>query len=112
MTHANAIRWLAHQAKTCRDRDSSEAFCLLLPALLRILELEPMEEVEAAAFRYEFKLKLATLPFEDATDRAAQARPAVLARAMQPPKTHEFATTGNGRSGAQAGCVRQAPAPS
>ncbi|HEV2319199.1 MAG TPA: hypothetical protein VGV18_05580 [Verrucomicrobiae bacterium] len=69
MTPANAIRWLHHQARTCRDRDSSEAFCLLLPALLRLLDLDPMEDVEAAAFRHEFKLRLRDLPFQDAADR-------------------------------------------
>lgn len=70
MTPANAIRWLHHQARTCRDRDSSEAFCLLLPALLRLLDLNPMEDIEAAAFRHEFKLRLHDLPFQDAADRA------------------------------------------
>ncbi|MGH8022231.1 MAG: hypothetical protein ACRED1_01515 [Limisphaerales bacterium] len=70
MTTESAIRWLHHQARTCRDRDSSEAFCLLLPAMLRILELDPMEDVEAAAFRFEFKQRLHALPFQDQADRA------------------------------------------
>ena len=75
MTHTNAIRFLHFEAAKCRDRDSCEAFCLLLPALLRLLELEPMQDVEAAAFRHEFKQRLAALPFQDAMDRADRARP-------------------------------------
>jgi hypothetical protein len=88
VTTANAIRFLHFEAAKCRDRDSCEAFCLLLPALLRVLELEPMQDVEAGAFRHEFRLKLAGLPFQDATDRAAS-RPSVLAHSMQPANTHE-----------------------
>jgi hypothetical protein len=72
MTTENAIRWLHHQARTCRDLDSSEAFCLLLPALLRVLNLSPMEDVEAAAFRHEFKQRIHALPFQDQADRADQ----------------------------------------
>ncbi|MGB7767417.1 MAG: hypothetical protein WBN22_00990 [Verrucomicrobiia bacterium] len=83
MTTENAIRWLAHESKECRDRDSCEAFCLLLPALLRVLALDAMHEAEAAAFRHEFKQRLNLLPFQDATDRAL-ARPVLLARSMQP----------------------------
>lgn len=87
MTHANAIRFLAHQARLCRDRDSSEALCLLLPAIMRILELDPMEDVEAAAFRYEFKQRIQGIPFQDEADRAAS-RPAFLAQSMQGDTTH------------------------
>lgn len=91
MTHANTIRYLAHQARLCRDRDSSEAFCLLLPALLRVLDLDPMEDVEAGAFRHEFKQALASLPFQDETDRAL-ARPGFLAQSMQGESTHAEAS--------------------
>ena len=55
MTAVGAIRFLAHEAKECRDKDSAEALCLLLPALLRALDLPPMEEREARAFRYDFR---------------------------------------------------------
>lgn len=92
MTIHNAIRFLHYEAAKCRDRDTCEALCLLLPPLLKLLELDAMEEVEAAAFRYRFKLELEKLPFQDATDRA-NARPAfyscppeirsTLAQAMQ-----------------------------
>ena len=82
MTPHNAIRFLHFEAAKCRDRDSHEALCLLLPALLKLLELDAMEDVEAAAFRYEFKIKLQEVPFQDEADRA-DARPAVLAQPMQ-----------------------------
>ena len=85
MTHVNAIRFLHFEAAKCRDRDSCEAFCLLLPALLRVLELEPMQDVEAGAFRHEFKQRLAALPFQDAMDRAAS-RPAILENASDEAK--------------------------
>jgi hypothetical protein len=71
MTTENALRFLHKEAARCRDRDACEAFCLLLPALIRILDLEPMEEVEAAAFKFEFRQKLQGLPFQDETDRQA-----------------------------------------
>lgn len=76
MTHANAIRFLAHQARECRGRDEGEMLCLLFPSLCDILGLEPMEDAEAAAFRHDFKQRLAALPFKDDTDREAQAHPA------------------------------------
>jgi hypothetical protein len=78
MTTTNALRFLDHQARLCRDRDAHEALCLLLPAMLRAFELEPMEEMEAAAFRYEFKEVLANLPFRDDTDRASARSPFLL----------------------------------
>jgi hypothetical protein len=52
MTHPDAIRFLHHEAQVCRDRNSAEAICLLLPALLRVLHLQPMDDFEAGAFRY------------------------------------------------------------
>jgi hypothetical protein len=83
VTTANAIRFLHHQAALCRDRDACEALCLLLPAMLKVMALDPMEDVEAAAFRYQFREELHRVStFQDATDRA-DARPAFLAQAMQ-----------------------------
>lgn len=84
MTTDNAIRFLHYEASRCRDRDAHEALCLLLPSLLRLMHLEPMEDVEAAAFRYQFRQEIAALPFQDATDRADQARPVKLAQSMRP----------------------------
>ena len=109
MTHTNAIRFLAHQARLCRDRDSCEAFCLLLPAMVRIFEMEAMQDIEAEAFKYEFRLLLQKLPFQDAADREAS-RPAVLAHALQPQSPHECGTNRNGREGAQAGRLWEASA--
>ncbi len=47
------MRFLDHEAVLCRDRDTHEALCLLLPALLRVMELTPMDDYEALAFRIE-----------------------------------------------------------
>ena len=54
MTPADAMRFLDHEAVLCRNHDAHEALCLLLPALLRALELSPMDDYEALAFRIEF----------------------------------------------------------
>lgn len=54
MTAEDAIRLLAHEAKRCRDRDGHEMHVLLYPAMLRVLDLDPMDDVEAAAARCEF----------------------------------------------------------
>lgn len=61
MTTTDAIRFLNHQAAKCRDRDAAEAICLLLPAMTKIMDLEPMDDFEAAAFRYAFKQDLEKL---------------------------------------------------
>ena len=82
MTTDNAIRFLHFEAAKCRDRDTCEALCLLLPPLLKILRLDAMEEVEAAAFRYRLKQEIEKLPYQDDTDRA-DARSAFLAQPMQ-----------------------------
>lgn len=55
MTATDAIRFLHHQASECRDRDTSEAFCLLLPSILEALQLQPMSDPQAWAFRSELK---------------------------------------------------------
>ena len=53
MTPADAMRFLDHEAMLCRDRDAHEALCLLLPALLKVMELPPMDDYDALAFRIE-----------------------------------------------------------
>ena len=58
MTAADAVRFLHHQSALCRDRDAHEALCLLLPALMEALALQPMTESESRAFRREFKQQL------------------------------------------------------
>lgn len=58
MTAENTIRFLAHEARACRDRDSHEAFCLLLPAMIKLLDLPAMNDIEAAAFCQQFKKEL------------------------------------------------------
>lgn len=54
MNADDAIRFLAHEAKQCRDRDAHEMHVLLYPAMLRVLDLQPMTAREAAAARCEF----------------------------------------------------------
>lgn len=54
MTPEAAIRFLAHEAQRCRDHDDHEMHVLLYPAMLRVLDLEPMDALEAAAARCEF----------------------------------------------------------
>ena len=58
MTPDDAIRLLAHEAKLCRDRDAHEALCLLLPALTKILYLEPMDDFEAYAAKLAIRHQL------------------------------------------------------
>ena len=62
MNTSDALRYLDHEAKECRDRDMHEALCLLLPAMLRVLELEPMNDLEAIAFHRELQLLLQEKP--------------------------------------------------
>ena len=64
MTNENAVRFLAHQAALCRSRDDGEALCLLLPGLMRVLELEGMNDYEAAAFKDVFKHSLTDFRFD------------------------------------------------
>lgn len=71
MTPEDAIRYLDHQAARCRGRDAGEALCLLLPAMMRVLGLERMEDVEAAAFRFGFKRDLEALADEPAQSNGA-----------------------------------------
>jgi hypothetical protein len=50
MTSEDALRFLAHEAQRCRDRDMHEALCLLLPAIVKSLNLPPMDAADAIAF--------------------------------------------------------------
>lgn len=59
MNVSDAVRFLEHEASWCRSRDQHEALCLLLPPLLKVLELRPMNAYEAEAFRAELKKELA-----------------------------------------------------
>ena len=54
----DAIRFLGHEASFCRSRDEHEAFCLLMPPLLKALGLRPMNGYEAEDFRRGFKQQL------------------------------------------------------
>jgi hypothetical protein len=58
VTAERAIRFVAYEARECRNRDACEALCLLLPALLKIAELPPMDDLEAAAVRFQIKQEL------------------------------------------------------
>lgn len=53
MTTEEALRFLDHEARSCRDHDAHEALCLLLPPLLRVMELSSMDDFEALSFRME-----------------------------------------------------------
>ena len=55
MTAEAAIRFLAHEAARCRDRDAREALCLVVPAIVNALELEPMPFGDALAFTIELR---------------------------------------------------------
>ena len=55
MDETDVIRWLAYEARRCRDRVSCEALCLLFPPLMRSLDLPPMGDAEAQAFRERLK---------------------------------------------------------
>ena len=59
MTAQNALRFLGHEAERCRQlshasdteaRDAHTMLCLLLPALLKVNDLEAMDVYEALAF--------------------------------------------------------------
>lgn len=69
MNADRAIRFLAHEASQCRDRDTAEALCLLMPALLKILHLQGMDDLEANAVRYQVKQELTRV--DEPHERAA-----------------------------------------
>lgn len=59
MTVENALRFLGHEAERCHrlsrendteSRDAHTMLCLLLPALLKVCNLEAMDRYEALAF--------------------------------------------------------------
>lgn len=51
MTANDALRFLAHEAARCRDRDAHEALCLWLPALCKIIGVKPADDFEALALQ-------------------------------------------------------------
>lgn len=61
MTANEALRFLAHEAARCRDRDAHEAFCLLLPALCRVLGLRALDDFAALEFERDFHRALRAL---------------------------------------------------
>jgi hypothetical protein len=60
MSAEDAVRYLAYRAAECRDRDAHEALCLLLPPLLRSLDLSHMTDDEACRFRNDLREILST----------------------------------------------------
>ena len=67
MKPADALRFLDHEARVCRDHDAHEALCLLLPALLKVLELPPMDDYDALGFRVDLHKALIQTP--DSSDK-------------------------------------------
>ncbi len=55
MNGLDALRFLGNQAELCRSKEQHEAFCLLVPAVLRAFFLEPMGDGEAAQFKRQLK---------------------------------------------------------
>lgn len=57
---ADALRFLDHEARRCvhGSRDDREIVVLNLPALLKVLGLERMNDFEAGAFREQFRREL------------------------------------------------------
>jgi len=60
MNAEQALRFLDHQARLCRNRDTAEALCLLLPAFMKILALQPMDNFEALDFTVDLREALQT----------------------------------------------------
>lgn len=58
MDAEQTIRFLAHEAQRCRDRDAADILTLRFPSLLKLLELQPMSDVEAASFDVQFHQEL------------------------------------------------------
>jgi len=58
MIAEEAIRYLDHEARLCRDKDAHEALCLLLPAMLKLLCLQPMDNFEALDFLIKMREEL------------------------------------------------------
>ncbi|HMP83232.1 MAG TPA: hypothetical protein PKA41_11075 [Verrucomicrobiota bacterium] len=60
-TATEALRYLHYEAARCHDRDSHEALCLLLPAVMKVLALHAMDDFEAADFKKNFRIALSTV---------------------------------------------------
>jgi hypothetical protein len=58
MIAEEAIRFLDHEARQCRDKDAHEALCLLLPAMMQLLGLKQMDQFEALSFTMDFRDEL------------------------------------------------------
>lgn len=58
MIAEEALRFLAHEARKCRDRDAADALCLLLPSMLQLLGLEVMNDFEALDFHLQIRTEL------------------------------------------------------
>jgi len=58
MIAEEALRFIAHQARLCRDRDTHEALCLLPPAMMQLLALQPMDDFEALDFSIKMREEL------------------------------------------------------
>ena len=58
MTAEEALRFLEHQARLCRNRDSHEALCLLPAAIINQLRLPPMDDFEAETFKFRLRQML------------------------------------------------------
>lgn len=58
MIPEEALRYLAHEAARCRDRDTAESICLLLPAMLRLMCAKPMDPFEALSFQLQLRQEL------------------------------------------------------
>lgn len=58
MDAEQTIRFLAHEAQRCRDRDAADILTLRFPALLKLLDLQPMTDIEAASYDVEFHHEL------------------------------------------------------
>ena len=58
MDAEQSIRFLAHEAQRCRDRDAAEILCLKFPALLKVMDLSPMSDIDAACFDVELHREL------------------------------------------------------
>ena len=59
MTAENALRFLAHEAERCHRlstsgdseaRDAHTMLCLVVPAVVKVVGLEPMDDFESLAF--------------------------------------------------------------
>lgn len=55
MTAEQCLQFLAHEARRCHDRDAHESLCLLLPSVLKVLDLSPMHYADALEFTVELR---------------------------------------------------------